>query len=222
MRPISKFKISLIGFFGAFLLKVFNLSIRWRNEGQLKDKNFWNKGGPRICAFWHGRQLLMSFTKSDFERKTPLYTLTSEHQDGQMISSAVSWLGIRSIKGSSSRSGSRAARQMLDCLEKGYHVGITPDGPKGPKYHVKPGVIFLASQSGCLIYPMSYGAKRCWVFNSWDGMILPKPFSKAVRIVGDPVFVPADLDAEQLKHYQEILRQKLIELTSQADNYVYS
>ena len=222
MRPISKFKISVIGFLGSFLLRLIHLTLRWENQGKLSDPQFWHAGGTRIAAFWHGRQLMMSFSKTDFERKTKLSVLMSEHQDGRMISAAMYWLGISSIPGSSSRSASRSARAMLNALMGGAHVGITPDGPKGPLHQAKAGVVFLASLSGRPIYPFTYSAERYWTFNSWDKMMLPKPFSRAVRIVGEPIYIPRDITSEQLKEYQVLVSQKITEVTNQADAYVYS
>lgn len=218
----ERIKISLVGVLGALLLKLIHLTIRWENKGKLSDPFFWNTGGVRIMAFWHGRQLLMPFSKTDFERIVPLYVLISEHRDGRMIAAVVKWLGISSVAGSSSKRGGRAAKELLGCLESGAHIAITPDGPKGPCYKVKPGVIFLASQSGKPIFPITYGAKKKWTFKSWDQMILPKPFTKAVRIVGEPLYIPEQINAEQLAIYQQELGERLKQITDQADSYVYS
>lgn len=214
-------KIWAVGVVGAFFLRTLNRTLRWENLDRLADPQFWqtNRGG--IFAFWHGRQLMMTFTKVDFEKETPLYVLISKHSDGRMISETINRLGLPSIAGSSTRGGTQAARELLDALHAGSHIGITPDGPRGPAYRSKKGVIFLASQSGRPIYPCTFSAQKFWRFKSWDGMLLPKPFSRAVRIMGDPIFVPADVDSESVKEYQALLDQRLNEMTERADAHVY-
>ena len=188
----------------------------------LKDPGFWSAGGGRLVAFWHGRQLLMSFIKVDFDRKIPLYALISEHNDGRMIAAIVRRLGISSVAGSSSQHGSQATRELIGHMKAGSHVGITPDGPKGPAYHSKAGIIFLAALSGKPIYPMSYSAQSLWTFRSWDGMILPKPFSRAVRMIGEPIFVPRRISKEETSQYQEQLDTALNLLKDSLDRHMYT
>jgi lysophospholipid acyltransferase (LPLAT)-like uncharacterized protein len=211
----------LAGVFGSMLLKAIHLTLSWENLGNLKDTRFWNTGGGRLVAFWHGRQLLMSFIKVDFDRKVPLYALISEHNDGRIIAAIVRRLGISSVAGSSSKHGSQATRELIGLMKAGSHVAITPDGPKGPAYHSKAGIIFLAALSGKPIYPMSYSAKSFWTFKSWDGMILPKPFSRAVRMIGEPIFVPRSIDKEQTGQFQAQLDTALNVLRDKLDRHVY-
>jgi lysophospholipid acyltransferase (LPLAT)-like uncharacterized protein len=107
-------------------------------------------------------------------------------------------------------------------MRDGSHTAITPDGPKGPIYQAKPGAVLLASLSGGPLYPMAYASEKSWVFKSWDRMILPKPFSKIVVAIAEPIKVPARLSEEQLEEYRLILEQKLSEITTAVDSYVYA
>ncbi len=221
MSASEKFKIWAVGVIGAAFLRLLNRTLRWENLDRLADGTFWQTTSSGIFAFWHGRQLMMTFTKVDFKGETPLYVLISKHSDGRMISATINRLGLPSVAGSSTRGGRQAARELLQVLESGAHIGITPDGPRGPAQQSKKGVIFLASQSGRPIYPVTFSAQKSWRFKSWDRMMLPKPFSRAVRIMGDPIIVPADLTDEQVNEYQTLLDQRLNEMTERADRYVY-
>jgi lysophospholipid acyltransferase (LPLAT)-like uncharacterized protein len=115
--------------------------------------------------------------------------LISEHSDGRIIARIMKYMAIDSIAGSSSRGARKAFRELLRTLKKGGIAVITPDGPRGPARQAKAGIGELARHSAAPILPIAYGAKCCWKFNSWDGMILPKPFSKAFLYVGEPFTV---------------------------------
>jgi lysophospholipid acyltransferase (LPLAT)-like uncharacterized protein len=220
--PLSeRMKVWLIALVGAFLLKSLHRSLRWKTLGKLGEANFWTTGGSRIFAFWHGRQLLMPFAKTDFDQQDPLYVLISQHRDGRLIAAVVERLGIGSVAGSSSRRSRQATRELIAHIDSGAHIAITPDGPKGPVYQSKSGVIFLASLSGRPIYPSCYSAERFWTFSSWDGMILPKPFSRAVRKVAEPIMVPANITKDQFAHYQTLLDNALNTLKDELDSYDY-
>jgi lysophospholipid acyltransferase (LPLAT)-like uncharacterized protein len=144
---------------------------------------------PRIVAFWHNRQLLLPFVFRHYAKRRPVKfsMLISAHSDGRLIADTVRRLGIDSVAGSSSRGGSAASKQLVQRLKSGNHVGITPDGPRGPQYQAKQGVVRLAQMSGAAIVPVAYAADRKWTFKSWDRMFLPKPFSKVVVVIGAPI-----------------------------------
>ena len=221
MPFLERIKVWIIASIGALMIRILHCTLRWRTLGRLNEANFWSKGGGQIIAFWHGRQLLMPFAKTDFDRVTPLYVLISQHRDGRLIAALVSLLGIGSVAGSSSRWASQATRELIAHLDKGAHIAVTPDGPKGPVYRSKSGVIFLASLSDKPIYPICYSAERFWTFSSWDGMILPKPFSRAVRTIGEPIIVPKDIRKDEFAHYQELLDKALNTLKDELDSYDY-
>lgn len=203
------------------MLKSLHYTLRWKTLGSMSEPNFWSSSGSRIYAFWHGRQLLMPFAKLDYDRFTKLYVLISQHRDGRLIAEVVRRLGIFSVAGSSSRRARQATRELIAHINQGAHIAITPDGPKGPAYKAKSGIIFLASLSSKPIYPISYSAEKFWTFSSWDGMILPKPFSRAVRKIGEPINVPKDISKDQFEHYQGLLDTALNKLTEELDSYDY-
>jgi len=170
----------------AFLIiKLLYWSIRKETvNGHIHDA-YLREGKPSIFAFWHGRLLMMA-PRYCGKR---LATLISLHQDGELISKTISYFGYRSIRGSSTRGGFSAMREMVRTFEEGYDIAITPDGPRGPRYRVQNGIIELARQTEMAIIPVSFNASRKKVFRSWDRFLLPFPFSRGVLVFGEPVLV---------------------------------
>ncbi len=174
------------------------------------------RGERVIVAFWHGRLLMMPFLYAD----QPRTILISQHLDGEYISRIARILGSRVIRGSATRGGVRAVKQMIKALREGCHLVITPDGPKGPRGKVKSGVIELAKFTGAPIVPVSFSASRRRLLKSWDAFLLPLPFSRAVYIWGEPIYVESTAKKEEVSKYQEILAERLDLLSIQADDYV--
>lgn len=165
------------------------LSIRWKFEGVAYDKN----QPPFILCFWHSRILMMPYMMAGWAG--PM--LISEHRDGKIISDAVALLGIGAARGSSTRSGVRALLQMVRMAREGHTLGITPDGPKGPREEVSAGTVMLARKTGLAIRPVSYACSAYWRAKSWDRFYIPKPFSKGVFIVGDDLMISKDMSDEE-------------------------
>jgi lysophospholipid acyltransferase (LPLAT)-like uncharacterized protein len=145
-----------------------------------------------------------------------LHMLISRHGDGRLIAFAIKLLGIHSVAGSSSRGGSRALLELIRLIQAGADVGVTPDGPRGPRYEVKDGVVALAQKTGAFVYPVSYSTERKWQLRSWDGMIIPKPFSRGVLIIGEPIVVGPELD---IKEARVRVQEALHEITERADRH---
>jgi len=166
-----------------------------------------------IYAFWHQRQVFFTYThrKAGFPA-----VLVSRSRDGELIARTMTLSNIDSIRGSSSRGASEAARRMLEVLAEGRDAGITPDGPKGPSRKVKPGVLYLAQRSGCPILPIANAVTRhLELRRSWDRFHIPLPFSRAAVVYGEPLEVPADAD---LKAAAETLKERLDLVTDRADS----
>ena len=223
-QRLEDFWIWCVGLLGASVLWLLYRSLRWTNLGALEQKNFLEDKAPAVFAFWHSRQLMAPWMLLEFRGKSrvPCYTLISQHRDGRIVARIIKFLGLGSVAGSSSRGGARALKEMIGLLEKGAFVGVTPDGPRGPMQKAKIGVVKLAQTSGLPIYYGAYAAERQWVFGSWDRMILPKPFSRAVRIGAGPFWLPKDLADEDLPIWAEKLEQALNEVTEKADRYFHA
>jgi lysophospholipid acyltransferase (LPLAT)-like uncharacterized protein len=152
---------------------------------------------PVIICFWHNR--ILGITLS-FLRKYPHVTrkgvsvLTSASRDGEILAKFVGQFGMGAVRGSSSRRGSRAMLELVDLVQNGHDVAITPDGPRGPRYSLGAGAISLAQLTGAPIVPMHAKYSRCVRMKSWDGFIIPLPFSQLSVTVDDPIYVPRKLD----------------------------
>ena len=124
---------------------------------------------------------------------------------------------IKSVRGSSSRRGSAALREMAAVLAAGGDIGISPDGPRGPKYQLHPGAIKLAQLTGAPIMPLHVAYSRYWELKSWDAFRIPKPFARVSVVVGEPFAVPRDLDQEAFEAMRVNLETVLIQGAAAAE-----
>lgn len=167
---------------------------QWSMEGCTIPESLVGAGRPFIVAFWHGRLLMMP----EAWRYSPRFNmLISRHPDGQLIARTVKHLGIDTIVGSSSRGGPGALRAMLRALAHGECIGVTPDGPRGPRMRASAGVVHAARLSGAPIVPLAYAAAPSRLLASWDRLMIPLPFGRGVIQWGEPIEIAPDAgDAE--------------------------
>jgi lysophospholipid acyltransferase (LPLAT)-like uncharacterized protein len=149
-----------------------------------------------IYCFWHGNQFLPDHV---FPRPgEQAVALVSPSRDGQLLTSLLKHYEIDCVRGSSSRRGASALRHLIRKAQAGFSIGMTPDGPRGPRYQVKPGIVFLAKKSGLEIVPIGSAYQHAWTLKkAWDHFVIPKPFSKAVCFVSKPLVISSELDTEQ-------------------------
>jgi len=168
-----------------------------------------------IYAFWHQRQVF--FTVS--HRGDPMAMLISKSVDGEMIAETIRrCCGVTSVRGSSTRGASDAVRGLIKALRSGLDIGITPDGPKGPKEEIKEGVIFLAQKLGVPILPITNASSNKLILRStWDQFQVPMPFGRSVVVYGAPLSVgPLD----DLKAKAAELKISLDLITTEAEALV--
>jgi len=147
---------------------------------------------PAIYCFWHR----CVFTAAYLFRNHDIRVLTSRSYDGEYIARIIERLGFRAVRGSSSRGALPGLRELQRELLQGEFVAFTIDGPRGPRYVAKPGPIHLARVTGAPIFTFYVAVERAWVLKTWDGFIIPKPFSRVHCYVRSPMNVSfaADLD----------------------------
>jgi hypothetical protein len=167
-----------------------------------------------IYAFWHENLLLPAYLYG----RPDIYVLVSQHADGQLIAEVCGHLGFRLIRGSTTRGGVEAVRRMLRCGRQA-HLAITPDGPRGPRRRVQPGVVYVAAKTGLPIVAAGFGYERAWRMNSWDRFALPRPWCRAACVLAAPIAVPADAGREQLEHYRRQVEAALLAVTDLAEHW---
>jgi lysophospholipid acyltransferase (LPLAT)-like uncharacterized protein len=194
---------------------------RWEVRGTQDHAAMWDKGQPFIFAFWHGRLLLMP---KFWRRGVKVHMLISRHRDGELITRAVRPFGIDTIRGSAAKPGKAAdkgglaaLREILRTLKDGGNIGITPDGPRGPRMRATDGVITIARLSGAPIILAAWSARRRWMLNSWDRFLVPSLFTRGVIVWGAPMVIARDLDEAALDAARLALETTLNDLTAEAD-----
>ena len=168
-------------------------------------------------AFWHGRLLMIPMA---WQRLAPMHMLISAHPDGQIIADAVTYFGVNSVAGSTSRGGSAAFRTMLKRLKDGDCVGITPDGPRGPAMTASIGIVNLARLARVPVLPITYATSRRRILATWDGFHLPWPFSRGVYLWGEPITIPDELDENGLELVRRLVEARMVEMAIEADRRV--
>ena len=202
---------------GAGYIRLVHATSRWRVEGGHIPAAYWDRGEPFIVAYWHGRILMMPYS---WRRDRAMSLLISQHPDGQFIARLVGRFGLGTVAGSTRRGGTAALRAMLRVLKAGGHVGITPDGPRGPRMRASIGVVDVARLSGAAIVPAAYATSRRRVLSSWDRFVVALPFSRGVFVWGAAVEVPRDADAAACERLRRTLEERLNAATAEADRLV--
>ncbi|MBE2204185.1 MAG: lysophospholipid acyltransferase family protein [Chthoniobacterales bacterium] len=201
----------ILAFIGSSLLKALFLTIRLRldDRGGLTKRDFTE---PCLICFWHNRILGITCT---FHRRYPkkwrrgVTVLTSPSRDGEILAQLVADFGMRSVRGSSSRRGSRALLELVRILREKGDIAITPDGPRGPRYALGPGIILLAQTTGAPIIPMHASFSRSLRMKTWDGFIIPLPFSTISVTVAERIDIPKDLSEEEFEQARKNLEDTL-------------
>ncbi|MDR1283785.1 MAG: lysophospholipid acyltransferase family protein [Opitutaceae bacterium] len=133
---------------------------------------------PFSFALWHNRTFIIADQAARFRPTRPLHALTSASKDGALMGAFLEMLGIRVIRGSSSNYGREAATALIAALRRGSDIGLTPDGPRGPRYTVKPGTVIVAKNGRSPIVAFGAAFESAWILRSWDGFRIPRPFSR--------------------------------------------
>jgi len=184
-------------------------------EQRFADSEYAPEGSkPAIYILWHGRMLIPLY----MYRNIKAIVIVSEHRDGEIITSSLNAAGYGTVRGSTTRGGVRALAQLTRLAKKGsVKIGFTPDGPKGPRWRLQPGSIYLAAKTELPVVPVSGSANHAYYFKSWDSFQLPLPFSKVVLNAGEPYFVTGGLDPDNIEYHRAEVERRLIALTLEAD-----
>jgi hypothetical protein len=194
---------------------------RWEIKNAAVPERFWREGKPFIIAFWHGRLLILP---AMWPTSAKISMLISMHRDGELIANAIGYFGHGTVRGSAAKPGSAkdrggvaALRGMLKALKANEYVGITPDGPRGPRMRASEGIVTVARMSGVPIIPCSYGARTRKVLGSWDRFVIPLPFTRGVIVWGEPIYIAREADAAALETARLTVEAGLNAVTRAAD-----
>jgi lysophospholipid acyltransferase (LPLAT)-like uncharacterized protein len=173
----------------------------------------WRAGTPFIFATWHSRVLLLPA----LYRGRHLRVLVSRSRDGELVARLCARFGLEVVRGSSSRGGAEALRGLARTLAEGTSVVVVPDGPRGPREVVKPGVVALAALSGVSVVPVAVAASSEWRLRSWDGFRVPRPFARCVVRFGEPIKVSRRADPGAREAARKEIEAALLALSDTAD-----
>ncbi len=210
-------KQRVIGTLAGWLIRVMGWTLRYSFQG-LEQMSERHAGHPVIFALWHNRIFAMPYAKPKLSPHREVCVLTSASKDGAILENAVHLFGLTAVRGSSSRRGAAALVALRKKLTSGATVTITPDGPKGPRYKVQPGVVKLAQTSGAPIVVVSVNFSSCWRLKSWDRFCIPKPFSKVMVKLEEGIEIARDLSEDAFENELMKLERLMNESVNQEKN----
>ncbi len=201
---------------GLLLVKLISATYRYRIVGTRNERQAIDASGSVVYASWHQR-FFPGITF--FATRRPIAIMISQSRDGEMIARVVNILGWRAVRGSSSRGGMRALKEVRTLTGQGYRIGHIVDGPQGPFGVVKPGLITIAQFARAPILPVVMSAQRCWTFNSWDRFMVPKPFSRVIIRFTAPIPVPRKLDSRAFESLRQSVQKEIAERVAETDDW---
>ena len=181
--------MKLLAFIGSLFIRALHATLRVRH---VRVENL-EREPQSIIAFWHAHLLLMLHSRY----RRPIDVMISRSKDGEIIARVFDWYGVGSVRGSSSRGGSSALREMIRAARGGKNIVFTPDGPRGPARVAQEGVVYAAQATGLPIVPIAFAAKKKKLLRSWDRMVVPIPFTRALFLYGEPIRIPRGGEIEE-------------------------
>jgi hypothetical protein len=213
---LKRIKFFFAGILGSLIIRLLIGTMRIIERPDNYPERIIRQGENIIFAFWHSFMLVPAYTA----RNLGIKIMISQHTDGEYITRVVERLGFTTIRGSTTRGGAKALLKMIKDSKEGTVLAITPDGPKGPRFIVQPGIIYLSQKTGFPIIPASLGLTSYWELPSWDKFRIPKPFSKAALICGEPIHIPPKLNKSEVEEYRILLEKRLKEMNIEAEQLV--
>lgn len=182
---------------------------RWEFRNKEILQSYVDKKQPFIISFWHGHLLMLPCA---LQWKIPVHMLISNHRDGKLISKIISYFGIQTITGSTNKKGFEAVRQILQAIKQGDVIGITPDGPRGPREEISDGVLQIARLACVDVIPLAYSCTPIKILRTWDRFRVSRPFCKGVFVAGTPVS-----PVEDIEQFRAALKESMNKIAKEAD-----
>jgi lysophospholipid acyltransferase (LPLAT)-like uncharacterized protein len=201
-------------------VRALGATLRLRMEGLEPLTPLWASGRPLIYMVWHARILMIPWLNARLARRhgaRPARILASRSRDGELVARWARHFGLRVVRGSSSRGGTEALRELAAAVRAGEDVAIVPDGPRGPREQLQAGVVVLGALTGAPVVPVGFAARPARRLGSWDRFMVPWPFARAAVVFGKPVVVARENDRGTVR---TDLERALREVTESADRLV--
>ena len=208
----KRLQARLIPAFGYPLIAALGSTLRWRAEGLEHLDAVARAGRQPIMAFWHGRILPATV----YFRRRGIVVITSENFDGEWIAGIIERFGHGTARGSTSRGGRKALRQLTRDMAAGRPAAFTVDGPRGPARIAQAGAVWLAKVTGNPVLPFHIESDRHWSLRSWDRTQIPKPYAHVALAMGEPLDVPRDADDDGIESARGVLEARLRALEERA------
>lgn len=214
MNPLAeRLLLALAPRAGYAYLRLCRATMRIEYRGRDVLDNLRADPGHYILAFWHSRFAMMPYVYPGGR----ITVLSSLHRDSEILARILLRFGLDLSKGSSTRGGVAGMRDILRKVRDGFDVGFTPDGPKGPRRRVKMGVVTTARLTGLPVVPVAFSARPAWRLRSWDGTLVPRPFTRGLFLYGEPIVVPREASGEDEERWRLRLEDALDRITDDAD-----
>jgi lysophospholipid acyltransferase (LPLAT)-like uncharacterized protein len=192
-----------------YLIRAYSWTFRLRIENEAPWLDYLKNGGRVLLCCWHQQFFSAIYHFKTYAAYHPALMISQSH-DGDIIAGIAEKTGWHTVRGSSSRDGGRALKEMIHHMQHAGFSGHVLDGPRGPAGIVKAGVISLARASGAMVVPLYTSADRAWYFNSWDRFMLPKPFARVTLRFGDMLDLTSGENAEDFE-YQRVRLQEIMQ-----------
>lgn len=209
----ARLSIRLADRFFYLLILLICRTLRWEQRGAAHLDEIYQNGRRTIFTFWHA----CIFTATWFWRQRGIVVMSSQSKDGEFTSRFIKRFGYGTARGSSTRGAGRALAEMTDCLDRGIDVAFTIDGPKGPAYVAKPGAVTLARHSGQAIFPFHIAVKTFVALPSWDRLQIPLPFTRALTLMAEPIYVAREASAAEVEAKQAEVQAALDRLRQEGE-----
>jgi lysophospholipid acyltransferase (LPLAT)-like uncharacterized protein len=206
--------LPIFPYIGLVVIKIISWTYKIRVMNLDIEKDILKRGHIPIYASWHQRFFPGIVF---FATRKPISIMISQSRDGELISKIVNVLGWHPVRGSSSKGGGQALRDIKKLVRKGYKIAHIVDGPRGPLGDVKPGLLVIAQASGMPIVPTITSAEKKWVFNSWDRFMVPKPFSRVIIRFSDEIHIPRKLQEDDFEKKRSSIQEALKKLYVETD-----
>jgi lysophospholipid acyltransferase (LPLAT)-like uncharacterized protein len=215
--PLTVRPHRLAALLGYAILEIVWRTSRLRIVGLERMTALVREQGAVVPVFWHQHLLICGRFVVDRRAGLKIGFMISPSVDGQAPTMLAQLYGAHVVRGSGSYTGVRAVRGVYQAIVKDkISPGITPDGPRGPRFKFKPGAIFAAQISRKAVVPIAYAAKPAWVLKTWDKFVIPAPFARVRIAIGEPYFPPERLDEEQMAAAQREMERRMLETYRQA------